>query len=117
MQKPNSLYHLCTSEQWQACQSQTSYVPEAFREEGFIHCSHLHQLVVVADRRFRYSRNLLLLIINPDGISSEIIEENLDGGVELFPHIYGELPHTSVKQIAPFPCMQDGFFKLPGEIL
>jgi glutathione S-transferase len=39
---------------------------------------------------------LVLLEINRAVVQSPIVDENLSGGVELFPHIYGSLPVSAV---------------------
>ncbi len=107
------LYHLCTTEQWDLCRHRASYLPESFTEEGFIHCSYRHQLLAVANRRFRGHQKLLLLLIDRSKVFGKIVDENLEGGEQLYPHIYGELPHISVVRVVPFPCGPDGSFTLP----
>jgi len=39
--------------------------------------------------------------------------ENLEGGNELFPHIYGPLPLEAISEALPFEPKPDGYFKLP----
>lgn len=72
------------------------YVPKAFDADGFIHCSYAHQLAQVAERHFRGRTDLVVLEIDPSALSCTVIDENLEGGAELFPHIYGRLPMTAV---------------------
>jgi uncharacterized protein (DUF952 family) len=38
----------------------------------------------------------VLLEIDPSRLSCRIVDENLEGGVELFPHVYGRLPMSAV---------------------
>jgi uncharacterized protein (DUF952 family) len=113
----NLIYHLTSQSQWQEAQKIGEYKPKNFASEGFIHCSYLHQLISVADRFYRGSQDLVLIAIDPDCLSCQIIEENLEGGNELFPHIYGKLPKNSTKLVIPFPCNLDGSFSLPSELL
>ena len=93
----NRIYHI-TSER-EASQAQTSgeYTPQDFQREGFIHCSYAHQLAGVIQRRFTGRSDLVLLEIDPSQLSCKVIDENLEGGTELFPHIYGRLPMSAVK--------------------
>jgi uncharacterized protein (DUF952 family) len=37
--------------------------------------------------------------IDPALLSCKVIDENLEGGIELFPHIYGRLPMSAVTRI------------------
>ena len=81
--------------------------------EGFIHCSTHEQVIQVANARFRGQSGLVLLFIDADKVAAEIIYENLEGGPQLFPHIYGELNVDAVAQVAEFAPDADGFFTLP----
>jgi uncharacterized protein (DUF952 family) len=70
-------------------------------------------VVQVADARFRGQSGFVLLFIDVDKVVPEIIYENLEGGQQLFPHIYGELNVDAVLHAAPFEPDADGFFTLP----
>jgi uncharacterized protein (DUF952 family) len=69
--------------------------------------------VRVADIRFRGQQGLALLCIDTDQVTAEIRYENLEGGEELFPHIYGEINTNAVVQVAEFEPGADGYFALP----
>ena len=92
------------------------YVPENFDAEGFIHCSYAQQLASVADRFFPGRSDLVLLEIDRTALTCEVVEENLEGGPELFPHIYGKLPMSAVVRMHDFPCRADGRFDLPADV-
>ena len=66
-----------------------------------------------ANRRFSGRTDLVLLEIDRTKLACEVIDENLEGGTDLFPHIYGCLPMSAVVRIHPFPCGADGRFDLP----
>ena len=86
------------------------YEPTAFAQEGFIHCSYEHQVLPVANRIFRGRRDLVVLEIDPSGLACPVVDENLEGGTELFPHVYGRLKMTAVIRLHEFPCDSDGGF-------
>lgn len=92
------------------------YVPVNFDAEGFIHCSYAQQVAPVADRFFPGRSDLVLFQIEPTALSCEVVEENLEGGTELFPHIYGKLPMSAVVRVHDFPCRADGRFDLPADV-
>ena len=96
------IYHITSAEEWHLAQSKGEYEPRQFAEEGFIHCSHAHQLEVVVQRFFQGQKNLVVLEIDSDAVECEVIEENLEGGAELYPHIYGKLPLTAVVNCRPW---------------
>jgi uncharacterized protein (DUF952 family) len=113
----DKLYHLTSQAEWEIVQTSGVYEPQNFAREGFIHCSYLHQIVQVADRFYRGCPDLVLIAIDPSSLSCPVIEENLEGGTELFPHIYGKLPKSSAIDVISFPCNPDGRFSFPQQLL
>jgi uncharacterized protein (DUF952 family) len=85
-------------------------------EEGFIHCSDPRQLEGVANRLFRGRSELVLLIIDPERLGGEVRWENLEGGDELFPHIYGAIEIAAVLDVRSFVPGSDGRFVLPPDL-
>ena len=81
-----------------------------------MHCSYVYQLSAVANRFFQGQNNLLLLVIDCSQIEAKVIDENLEGGLELYPHLYGGLPINAVVEVIPFPCNVDGSFSLPKQL-
>lgn len=107
------IFHIAEREAWNQSKTNKSYRPEMFGVEGFIHCSTPDQVLQVANTRFRGRTDLLLLSIDTDRVEAEIRYENLEGGEQLFPHIYGELAPDAVIRVAEFQPEADGSFKLP----
>jgi uncharacterized protein (DUF952 family) len=70
----------------------------------------------VGDFKFHGRSDLVLLEIDRTALSCDVIDENLEGGVELFPHIYGRLPMSAVVGTHDFPCRSDGRFELPDDV-
>jgi uncharacterized protein (DUF952 family) len=87
--------------------------PGSFASAGFIHCCYAQQVREVANRFFRGRSNLLLLEIDTARLSCPVVTENRDGGDELFPHVYGELPMSSVLAIRELRCTSEGGFDMP----
>jgi uncharacterized protein (DUF952 family) len=107
---PIRLFHITTDPEWQIARALGGYRPRHFADEGFIHCSYAHQVKGVADRLFKGASDLVLLEIDPALLSCRVIDENLEGGEDLFPHIYGALPVSAVPIVHAFPCEADGTF-------
>ena len=55
----------------------------------------------------------MLLVIDTDKLMEPIVYENLEGGQQLFPHIYGELNCDAVVEVLEFEPQADGCFILP----
>jgi len=107
------IFHITKRDAWTRAKAEGSYRTEMFPIEGFIHCSTADQVIQVANIRFRGQTGLVLLSIDTDRVTAEIIYENLEGGSQLFPHIYGELNIDAVIQVAEFEPGADGHFTLP----
>ncbi len=95
------IYHITSAPEWNLAQSKGEYEPCQFADEGFIHCSYSHQLETVIKRFFLEKKNLLVLEIDSTALDCEVIEENLEGGTELYPHIYGKLPLNAIVSCRP----------------
>jgi len=107
------IFHITTGKAWDVAATKGTYRPELFPVDGFIHCSTRDQVIQVANIRFRGQGGLVLLSIDTDKVTPEIIYENLEGGPQLFPHIYGELNLDAVVHVAKFTPEADGSFNLP----
>jgi uncharacterized protein (DUF952 family) len=106
------IFHIANREVWER-NSPADYQPEQFATEGFIHCSTAEQLIPVANLRFRGQLGLVLLEIDTNLVKPEIRYENLEGGLKLFPHIYGQLERKAVLRVRNFAPGLDGFFTMP----
>ena len=109
------LFHITTRHEFQQAQASDPehpmYQPKGFATEGFIHCSYRQQVVATANRIFKGQRDLVLLEIERSRLTCKVIDENLEGGSELFPHIYGPLPLNAVIHVHDFPCNAEGLFQ------
>lgn len=98
------IYHITSADAAKQAEQSGEYVPAGFAVEGFIHCSYAHQIQSVLQRRFQGRTSLVLLEIDPTRLACRILDENLEGGTELFPHVYGRLPMSAVvgiKKLGP----------------
>lgn len=94
------LYHITDQTQWGNFLTETYYAPAGYRKDGFIHCSTEQQVLLVAERYYAVSQDLLLLKIDEDRLNTPVVFENLEGGKELFPHIYGLLDKKAIIGVA-----------------
>ena len=111
--QPDRLYHLALQAEWSEAQgSGTEYTRSSLgtslEEQGFIHCSFADQVQQIADLVYAGRQDVVLLVIDPSLVPDEIKVENLEGGDQLFPHIYGPLPLEAVIAVRPAPADPDG---------
>ena len=95
-----------------------TYAPTSLRDEGFIHCSTIAQVIDTANRFYRGSDDLVLLHIDESRLKAELKYEapTMDHGESsgaLFPHLYGELNVDAVVRVIELRCEVDGSFQLP----
>jgi uncharacterized protein (DUF952 family) len=96
------MFHITSREEWDAAVPAGEYLPSAFADEGFIHCSYGRQVEATAARHFAGRTGLVLLEINREALRVRVVDENLNGGGEVYPHIYGPLPVSAVVAIHTF---------------
>lgn len=97
-----TIYHITTHQRWRDAEHSNQYEPESFQSEGFIHCSNADQVVRVANFLFRNTPGLVLLHIKTALLHSHLVYENLEGGKELFPHVYGPINVDAIVYVSPF---------------
>jgi uncharacterized protein (DUF952 family)/GNAT superfamily N-acetyltransferase len=105
------IFHIARAADWNA--GRGSYRVDTLATQGFIHCSEAHQVMEVAERLFGGASDLLLLAIDPGRVRAEIRRENLEGGAELFPHVYGALDRDAVVAVERLRRGPDGRFATP----
>jgi uncharacterized protein (DUF952 family) len=106
-----TLYHITSVEQWTAARTRGDYVAESLAREGFIHCSYEHQVIEVANRLFRGRRDLVLLYVDRNRLGVEARDENLEGGQEQYPHVYGPIPLEAIIEAKVFEPAADGLWR------
>ncbi len=103
------IYHFCPRGDWPPPDS--AYTPAGYADDGFVHCSFLHQIAATATALYRGREDLVILSIDEAGLPL-VVEDCYDAGEE-YPHVYGPIPVASVGAVTAFPCRPDGSFELP----
>ena len=110
------ILHITKLELWHRAKQEGTYHAGTLASHGFIHCSKPDQVIRVANFLFRSQPDLVLLCIDPERVQAEIRYKNLDGGQDLFPHIYGPLNVDAVVSALDFSPQEDGTFVLPAAL-
>jgi Uncharacterized protein conserved in bacteria len=103
------IYHITSKQEWLQASASDTYLPIGYAQDGFIHCSKQEQVLKTANRFYAGQTGLVLLKIDATLLNGAVKEENLEGGQELFPHIYAPLPVKAVTQAPDFVSGPDGF--------
>ena len=108
------IYHIARLEDFALSMSRGGYFPGQFLQDGFIHCSTKNQVLIVANTWFLDSPNLVLLEIDEQILQADVKFENLEGGKEFYPHVYGEIPLSAISRYSFFTPLSSGF-SFPSE--
>ncbi|MGD0751282.1 MAG: DUF952 domain-containing protein [Anaerolineales bacterium] len=109
--------HVTSREAWSAAQGGGKYSADSLAGDGFIHCSKVDQIVRVANDFYSGQHGLVLLVIDPGCLTSELRwDAGTDLATELFPHIYGPINLEAVVEVVDFEPAADGKFHLPRSL-
>ena len=100
------LFHIATVSDWDEARSSGRYTTSTrgrtLAEEGFIHASRGDQWQAVRERWYAgVTEPLVLLVIDPDRLTSPVLDEPVPGSTETFPHVYGPIDIAAVVQTIP----------------
>jgi uridine phosphorylase len=109
----NLILHITTRSDWETAVSQASYTTESLQTDGFIHCSTPAQAVYAANEHFQGQTGLMLLCIDEDLVTADVVYEDCYETGMKFPHVYGSLNLDAVLGVVDFPSHADGSFRLP----
>lgn len=101
------MLHFARRSEWEAATDGPDYRPAAMAEDGFVHLSFGHQLARAAAEWAPGATDLVLLVVDPAGLESDL---RLEGG---YPHLYRPVPLASVRMVVDLPLGEDGNFVVP----
>lgn len=111
---PRDIFHITTEADWAHAQAEGAYSSSTrgltLAQVGFVHCAFEEQVAGVANAFFRGVAKLVVLRIAIDRLKVEVRYEDLQGGHERFPHVYGPLNLDAVVATTPLAAGTDGTF-------
>ncbi len=107
------LFHISTVDAWQRAR-RAGNVTDSTRDltlddEGFIHCSYGAQVAATATRFYGDLPEVVLLRIDPTRLEAPVVEEDLAGTGERFPHVYGPIPLAAILDACRVSPQETGF--------
>ncbi|MEX1253880.1 MAG: DUF952 domain-containing protein [Dehalococcoidia bacterium] len=106
-------FHLVPAAYFESTDEREPYVPEAFEQDGFIHCTDgIDHVVQTANRYYKDDlRGYLVLVIDTTKVRARIVYEDPD---RIYPHLYGPLNRDAILATLPVPRAADGSFLAPS---
>ncbi len=95
------IYHVTTTEDWNAAKQKGYYEHPSLKDEGFIHCSQDQQIAGVLERYFAGKTDLVKLVIDTDKLTSKFVFDWSPTTQDTFPHIYGPINSDAVVDVLP----------------
>ncbi|WP_255039498.1 DUF952 domain-containing protein [Lacihabitans soyangensis] len=92
------LYHVVKETHWNTFKKSNLYFSETFDTENFIHLSEASQIKGVLKRYYKNQNNLLILCIEKEKLTSDLIYEKATNN-DYFPHLYGGLNINAISKI------------------
>ena len=98
------IYHMALASRWHAWPQNTPYLPEAYADDGFVHCTAGDDLMIQVANRFYRSTpgNFLALVVETSLLTSRLVWEAPSPGDTLapqFPHIYGAINWDAIVDV------------------
>ena len=101
--------HLVPEATWEAHDPATPYLPAAYPEDGFVHCTDgADEMVVVANRFYRGAPRPFLLL--PLDLARTGSPWRFDDPGQVYPHVYGPIDPACVLEVRRFTRDADGTF-------
>ncbi len=112
------IYHCASVTDWVVAQAEGEYTISSrgrtLADEGFVHASFAAQVPGVLQRFYAdVAEPLCLLVIDPRKLRVRVVAENLEGGQEKFPHVYGPIPVDAVTSVVELERDANGW-RWPG---
>ncbi len=108
-----TIYKICDAALWSEAERSGAFrgAPPDLRD-GFIHFSTAGQAVETAAKHFEGATDLILVAVDAGRLGPGLKWEPSRGGA-LFPHLYGDLPLSTVLWTKPLPLDADGRHVFP----
>jgi len=117
------IFHITTQSAWDQAKNAGEYRAASLLTEGFIHCSTISQVVPVANLYYKDESKMLVLMIEPTLLATDLKWEAPSGGTpppgvpegDQFPHIYGPINLDAVVNTLDLVRSANNEWVLPAE--
>ena len=117
MAPAETIYHVTTRDSWRrGREAGNAFRPDGLDSEGFVHCATLEQVAETATRHFTTDTDVVVLCIDPSLLRVEVRYEDTSGH-GAYPHVYGPLELSAVRNVFALRRSAGGKFELPPALL
>ena len=104
---PPLTYHLVPRAEWDAADPGQPYLPAAFAQDGFVHCTDGPEEVAnTANRYFAtFEGDLLALVIDREQLHAPVRYED---PAQIYPHVYGPIERDAIVHVVIMPRAPTG---------
>lgn len=114
--RPRTVFHVATAEDWHHARDSGRYAGSALcRRDGFIHMSTAAQLPSTLARFFNRREDIVLLAADVESLKHGLRWEEVPGA-GTFPHYYGTLEVTRLRDLGPVALDPEGRHVLPDAV-
>lgn len=106
------IYHILPKSEWSQVEGEY-YQPTSLAQDGFIHLCDAEQIQHVCNNYFKGQHGLIVLCVDAQAVTAPIKYEDTSGEGILFPHIYGALNRSAIRQVVELVADADGNLILP----
>jgi uncharacterized protein (DUF952 family) len=107
------IFKIVHSGEWRAAEAERIYGGSGKdKADGFLHFSTEEQLLGTLTRYYADAGDLVLVAVDADALGDALKYEPSTAGA-LYPHLYGDLPLSTVKWSRPIKRSAAGQFLLP----
>jgi uncharacterized protein (DUF952 family) len=115
------IYHITSRSAWSEARDRGDYRADSLETEGFIHCSTEEQVIPVAHKYYLGASGLVLLVIEPALLESDLKWEPPAEGAppagvpegDLFPHVYGPINLDAIVRVFDLEASPNGKHSFP----
>jgi uncharacterized protein (DUF952 family) len=104
------IFHIVADSVWRQAVAAGSYAPPSLAAEGFVHFSYRQQVARTANRFYADEDGLIVIEVDPESLADPVVDEDLYGAGELFPHVYGAIKPAAAVAEHPLPRAADGSY-------
>ena len=107
------MYHLVPRSEWEATDPARPYVPTAFGQDGFVHCTDgADEVAATANRYFgNFEGELLALVLDRARLGAPVRYEDPR---TVFPHVYGPIEREAIVEVLTMARDATGQYLAPA---
>lgn len=110
------VYKILSQSMWEEAQANGVFDgSDVDQQDGFIHFSAGDQVAETAEKHFGGQDDLVIVAVAAEALGDALRWEPSRGGA-LFPHLYGSLPLSAVRDVTRLPIGSDGKHELPASV-